>query len=81
MRFEYGVILENLLFDEIREKYGYILFFIKYYFLNMLFLKDYKVFDSEWVYICLYFMVVIERYKDNEKLNVLVICVIGYGSG
>ena len=41
----------------------------------------YKVPDGEWAYICLHFMAAIERYKDNKKLNVLVICATGYGSG
>jgi len=81
MRLEHGVILENPLLDEIKEKYGYTLFLTKHYLSNMSFLKDYKVSDSEWAYICLHFMAAIERYKDNEKLNVLVICATGYGSG
>lgn len=81
MRLEHGVILENPLLDEIREKYGDTLLLTKHYLSNMSFLKDYKVSDSEWAYICLHFMAAIERYKDNEKLNVLVICATGYGSG
>lgn len=81
MRLEHGVILENPLLDEIREKYSYILLLTKHYLSNMSFLKGYKVSDSEWAYICLHFMAAIERYKDNEKLNVLVICATGYGSG
>lgn len=81
MRLRHGVILENPLLDEIREKYGDTLLLTKQYLSNMSFLKDYKVSDSEWAYICLHFMAAIERYKDNEKLNVLVICATGYGSG
>lgn len=81
MRLEHGVILENPLLDEIREKYGDTLLLTKRYLSNMSFVKDYKVSDSEWAYICLHFMAAIERYKDNEKLNVLVICATGYGSG
>ena len=80
MRLEHGVTLENPLLNEIKEKYGDILMLTKHYLSNMSILRNYKVSDSEWAYICLHFMAAIERYKDNEKLNVLVICATGYGS-
>ncbi|WP_244833555.1 BglG family transcription antiterminator [Clostridium sp. BJN0001] len=81
MRLENGVVLENPLLNEIRENYGDILLLTKHYLSNLSILKDYKVSDSEWAYICLHFMAAIERYKDNKKLNILVICATGYGSG
>ncbi|MGG7056833.1 BglG family transcription antiterminator [Clostridium tertium] len=81
MRLEHDVKLENPLLYEIREKYGDILKLTKHYLSTMSILNDYKVSDSEWAYICLHFMAAIERCKDNKKLNVLVICATGYGSG
>lgn len=81
MRLEYGVTLENPLLNEIKEKYEDILMLTKHYLSNISILRNYKVSDSEWAYICLHFMAAIERYKDNKKLNVLVICATGYGSG
>lgn len=80
VRLEHGVILENPLLNEIKEKYGDILMLTKDYLSNMSIFRDYKVSDSEWAYICLHFMAAIERYKGNKKLNVLVICATGYGS-
>lgn len=81
MRLKHKVKLENPLLAEIKEKYGDILLLTKHYLSNMSILRDYNVSDSEWAYICLHFMAAIERYKDNKKLNVLVICATGYGSG
>lgn len=81
MRLEHGVTLENPLLYEIREKYGDILKLTKKYLSAMSIFNGYKVSDSEWAYICLHFMAAIERCKDNKKLNVLVICATGYGSG
>ncbi|MDO5516261.1 MAG: PRD domain-containing protein [Clostridium sp.] len=81
MRLKAGVTLENPLLDEIREKYGRTLKLTKDYLSSMSLFKDYKVSDGEYAYICLHFMAAIERYRDNSKLNVLVICATGYGSG
>lgn len=81
MRLKHDVSVENPLLDEIKEKYGDILKITKDYMSSMSILKDYKISDSEYAYICLHFMAAIERYKDNKKLNVLVICATGYGSG
>lgn len=81
MRLKHGVVLENPLLNEIKEKYGDILLLTKHYLSKLSILRDYKVSDSEWAYICLHFMAAIERYKENKKLNVLVICATGYGSG
>lgn len=81
MRLKHKVKLENPLLTEIKENYGDILLLTKHYISNMSILKDYNVSDSEWAYICLHFMASIERYKINKKLNVLVICATGYGSG
>lgn len=81
MRLEHNVTLENPLLDEIREKYGEILELTKKYLSSMSIFKNHEVSDSEWAYICLHFMVAIERYKESKKLNVLVICATGYGSG
>lgn len=81
MRLEHDVKLENPLLNEIRENYGDILKLTKQYLSNMSILNDYKVSDSEWAYISLHLMAAIERGKDDKKLNVLVICATGYGSG
>lgn len=81
MRLKHDVKLENPLLNEIRDKYGDVLKLTKQYLSTMSILSEYKVSDSEWAYISLHFMASIERFKDNKKLNVLVICATGYGSG
>lgn len=81
MRLKHDVKLENPLLNEIREKYGDVFKLTKQYLSTMPILNNYKVSDSEWAYISLHFMAAIERCKDNKKLNVLVICATGYGSG
>ncbi len=81
MRLKYNVTIENPLLNEIKEKYYEVFDLTKEYLSNMTIFKGYEIPDSEWAYICLHFMAAIERYKDNKKLNVLVICATGYGSG
>ena len=81
MRLKHNVTIENPLLNEIKEQYGNVLDLTKEYLSNMSIFDGYKVPDGEWAYICLHFMAAIERYKDNKKLNVLVICATGYGSG
>lgn len=81
MRLKYNVTIENPLLNEIKEKYYEVFNLTKEYLSNMTIFKGYEIPDSEWAYICLHFMAAIERYKDNKKLNVLVICATGYGSG
>lgn len=81
MRLKHDVSLENPLLEEIRDQYGQVLRLTKEYISSMSILKNYEISDSEYAYICLHFMAAIERYKDNKKLNVLVICATGYGSG
>ena len=80
MRLKYNLTIENPLLNEIKEKYYEVFDLTKEYLSNMTIFKGYEVSESEWAYICLHFMAAIERYKDNKKLNVLVICATGYGS-
>ena len=80
MRLKHKVCLSNPLLGEIRNKYSIYLELTKKYLKNMPILKEYKVSDSEWAYISLHFMAAIERYKDKEKLKVLLVCATGYGS-
>lgn len=81
LRLKNGVVLENPLLTEIKAKYGEIFAMTKYYFSEIAILKEYKVSDSEWAYICLQLMVAIEKIREDKKINVLVICATGYGSG
>lgn len=81
MRLKYDVTIENPLLNEIKEKYYEVFELTKEYLSNMTIFQGYEMPDGEWAYICLHFMAAIERYKDNKKLNVLVICATGYGSG
>ena len=36
--------------------------------------------DDEVAYVALHFMAAMERHKENQKFNILVICATGYGS-
>lgn len=79
-RLKLEINLKNPLMNEIKEKYREIFDLTKKYFSLMPVLSDYKVDDHEWAYISLHLLAAIERYKQDHKVNVVVICATGLGS-
>lgn len=79
-RLKLDVNLKNPLLDEIKEKYGEKLNLTKKYFSRMPILSGYTVDDHEWAYISLHLLAATERYKQDHKVNVVVICATGLGS-
>ena len=80
MRLKYKIYLINPMIDSIKDKYNLYLEFTKKYLKDMPILKDFIISDNEWAYICLHFMAAIQRYKENKKIKVLIVCSTGYGS-
>lgn len=80
MRLKYKIYLINPMIDDIKDKHYLYLEFTKKYLRNMPMLKDFIISDNEWAYICLHFMAAIQRYKEDKKIKVLIVCSTGYGS-
>lgn len=79
-RLQMGVEHKNPLLEEIRNNYASIFALTKEYFAKMPVLLPYEVDDHEWAYITLHILAAMERYKQNHKLNVIVVCSTGLGS-
>lgn len=79
-RLKLGINLKNPLLDEIKEKYPDVFDTTKTYFARMPLLTAYAVDDHEWAYISLHVLAAVERYKQEHKVNVMVICATGLGS-
>lgn len=79
-RLKLKIKLKNPLLDEVKEKYREVFGLTKKYFSRMPILADYQVDDHEWAYICLHLLAAVERYKQDHKVNVVVICATGLGS-
>lgn len=80
VRLENNIHLENPLLDEILDKYNDYFNLTKKYFSNLPELQDKAVNDSEWAYLSLHILAAIEKSKERNKLNALLICATGYGS-
>lgn len=79
-RLKLNIQLKNPLVDEIKEKYSEVFLITKKYFSQLPILQNYIVDDNETAYIALHILAAVERYKQNHKVNVLVICATGLGS-
>lgn len=79
-RLKLGIQLKNPLRDEITEKYPDVFEATRTYFTQMPILNEYEVSDHEWAYISLHMLAAVERYKQENKVNVIVICATGLGS-
>lgn len=75
-----GVEHKNPLLEEIKSNYPAAFQLTKKYFAKMPVLASFKVDDAEWAYITLHILAAMERYKQNHKLNVIVVCSTGLGS-
>lgn len=72
--------LKNPLLDEIKQKYSKEFNTTKEYFSRMPILSNYEINDHEWSYISLHILAAMERYKQEHKMNIIVICATGLGS-
>lgn len=79
-RLKMGVQMKNPLFDEVYSRYTKEFEIIKYYFSQMPLLEGHEVDNHEWAYIVLHVFAAIERHKQKQQLNVIVICSTGMGS-
>lgn len=79
-RLQMGVEHKNPLLEEIKSNYPAAFQLTKKYFAKMPVLAPFKVDDAEWAYITLHILAAMERYKQNHKLNVIVVCSTGLGS-
>lgn len=79
-RLKLNIQLKNPLVDEIKEKYSDVFDLTKKYFTQLPLLQNYVIDDNEIAYIALHILAAVERYRQNHKVNVLVICATGLGS-
>lgn len=79
-RLKLDIQLKNPLIEEISEKYSDVLKATQTYFSRMPILSEFDVSTHEWAYISLHILAAIERFKQDNKVNVIVICATGLGS-
>lgn len=79
-RLSLGIELKNPLLDEIKEKYRDVFMLTKQAFSTLPILSNYQVDEHEMAYISLHVLAAVERYKQYQKVNVIVICATGLGS-
>lgn len=72
--------IHNPLLDEIKQKYQQILEYTIHIFSQIPILKDYEINEEEWAYIAIHIIAAVERFFNNQKAKVLVICATGLGS-
>ena len=80
IRLEGKVVLENPLTAEIQKNYQEMYRLAEQVITNMPLFSSFSLTPNEIAYIALHFMAAKERYKEQQKYNVLVICATGYGS-
>ena len=80
IRLQSRVVMENPLTAEIKANYRDMYQLAERVVANMPTFSAYTLSPNEIAYIALHFMAAKERYKEQRKYNVLVICATGYGS-
>lgn len=80
IRLQGKVVMENPLTAEIQANYRDMYQLAERVASNMPTFSPYTLSPNEIAYISLHFMAAKERYKEQRKYNVLVICATGYGS-
>ena len=80
IRLQSRVVMENPLTAEIKANYRDMYQLAERVVANMPTFSAYTLSPDEIAYIALHFMAAKERYKEQRKYNVLVICATGYGS-
>ena len=80
IRLEGRVVLENPLTEEIHQNYPEMYQLAKQLVTIMPTFQPFSLTSDEIAYIALHFMAAKERYKEQRRYSVLVICATGYGS-
>ena len=80
IRLEGRVVLENPLTEEIHQNYPEMYQLAKQLVTIMPTFQPFSLTSDEIAYITLHFMAAKERYKEQRRYSVLVICATGYGS-
>jgi len=72
--------IENPLLEEIKTQYPDLFELTVNYFSKMAVFRPYQVTDGEWAYLAIHITAAVERYFNEQKTHVLVICATGLGS-
>lgn len=79
-RLKTGISLKNPLFEEITSKYTDVFAATQAGLTDLPFLAGYQISQHEWAYIALHLLAAVERFKQDHKVNAIVICATGLGS-
>lgn len=80
VRWQNHVVLENPLLKDIQQQYSSVLAMTRELLQAMPIFSKENLSDDEVAYVALHFMAALERLKEKQKFNILVICATGYGS-
>lgn len=80
VRLQNHVVLENPLLKDIQQQYSSVLAMTRELLQAMPIFSKENLSDDEVAYVALHFMAALERLKEKQKFNILVICATGYGS-
>ncbi len=72
--------IENPLLEESKSQYPDLFELTVNYFSKMPVFKSYQVTEGEWAYLAIHITAAVERYFNEQKTHVLVICATGLGS-
>lgn len=72
--------IENPLLEEIKTQYPDLFELTVNYFSKMPVFKSYQMTEGEWAYLAIHITAAVERYFNEQKTHVLVICATGLGS-
>ena len=72
--------IENPLLEEIKTQYPDLFELTVNYFSKMPVFRSYQVTEGEWAYLAIHITAAVERYFNEQKTHVLVICATGLGS-
>lgn len=80
LRLQNNMSIENPLLEEIRQHYGELLTLTIKHLSQMPIFQSYEITESEWAYLTIHLTAAVERYHNDQKARVLVICATGLGS-
>ncbi|QLB52624.1 PRD domain-containing protein [Streptococcus sanguinis] len=80
IRLKNHVRMDNPLLADIQQQYAPVLAMTRDLLAGMPLFGDEELPDDEVAYVALHFMAAMERHKEKQKFNILVICATGYGS-
>lgn len=80
IRLKNHVRMDNPLLADIQQQYAPVLAMTRDLLATMPLFGDEELPDDEVAYVALHFMAAMERHKEKQKFNILVICATGYGS-